>query len=150
MMDDEQTAAFLKGLSEAAKHTFWDHLGARVEAFTSGGVVVSLAIQQQHLNLIGIVHGGVYASLIDSAMGLVAMAAKPNDTVVTTNLNMSYLAPVEKGTLKVTAEIVHSTRRMITTQGYAYNEVGELCAMGTGTFRIMDRNKAQVHYPLQI
>ncbi|MNR64589.1 Thioesterase superfamily protein [compost metagenome] len=71
-------------------------------------------------------------------MGLVAMAAKPNESVVTTNLNLHYMAPIAKGEMKVTAEIVHSSGRMITTQGHVYNEEGQLCAFGTGTFRIVE------------
>lgn len=135
---DNETAAYLERLGEAARGTFWDYIGAQMEVCSRDRVVVYVDIEPHHLNLIGIVHGGVHATLIDSAMGLVVMAAKPNDRVVTTNLNIHYLAPVEKGRFKVTAQIVHSSRKLVTTQGQACNEQGELCAFGTGTFRVMD------------
>lgn len=136
---DDPTSAFLARMSEAVRGTFWDHLGARLEAYAPGSTVVTLDIQPHHLNMIGILHGGVYAALIDSAMGLAAMATKPDDKVVTTNMSINYLAPIEHGIVKVTAEIVHSSRKMITTQGRAFNENGGLCAFGTGTFRIINR-----------
>jgi len=139
-MDDRTTAAFLQRLHQAAKGTFWDHLGARLESFSPGRVVVSLEVQPHHLNLIGILHGGVHATLLDSAMGLAAMAAKPDDSLVTTNLNIHYLSPVGLGHIRVTGEILHSSRKMVTTQGRVYNAGGELCAFGTGTFRVISRS----------
>lgn len=130
-------SSYVQRLEESARGSFWDHLGAKMEALSPEGVVVTLDIQPHHLNLIGILHGGVHATLIDSAMGLAAMVMKPGESVVTTNLNLHYLTPVELGTLRVTAGVVHSTRKLVTTQAHAYHESGILCAFGTGTFRII-------------
>ncbi|WP_083485011.1 PaaI family thioesterase [Paenibacillus ihumii] len=120
-----------------AKNTFWDYLGCEIAELHEGKVIVILDIQPHHRNLIGIVHGGVYATLVDSAMGLVAMLARPEDSVVTTNLGMNYVAKAEQGRIIVTAEIVHSSRKSISTQAFARLESGELCAFGTGTFRVI-------------
>ncbi|GAA0134362.1 PaaI family thioesterase [Paenibacillus sp. YSY-4.3] len=121
-----------------AKNTFWDYLGCKIAEIHEGKVIVTLDIQPHHLNLIGIVHGGVYATLVDSAMGLTAMIARPDDSVVTTNLSMNYVAKSEGGRIVVTAEIVHSSRKSISTQAYVRLESGELCAFGTGTFRVIN------------
>jgi acyl-coenzyme A thioesterase PaaI-like protein len=48
--------------------------------------------------------------LIDSAMGLAAMAAKPGESLVTSTLNLNYVAPIEAGSLIVSAEILHISR----------------------------------------
>ncbi|MFB6362923.1 PaaI family thioesterase [Paenibacillus elgii] len=135
---DNQASAFLNRLEQAARGTFWEHIGARIDTFAPDRASVSLSIKPHHHNLIGIAHGGVHATLLDSAMGLVAMAVKPNENVVTTNLNLHYLAPIAKGEMRVTAEIIHSSGRMITMQGHVYDEEGQLCAFGTGTFRIVE------------
>ncbi|MUG45757.1 PaaI family thioesterase [Paenibacillus woosongensis] len=121
-----------------AQNTFWDYLGCEIAEIQEGKVIVTLDIQPHHLNLIGIVHGGVYATLVDSAMGLTAMLARPHDSVVTTNLSMNYVAKAEQGRISVTAEIVHSSRKSISTQAYARLENGELCAFGSGTFRVIN------------
>ncbi|WP_019637949.1 PaaI family thioesterase [Paenibacillus fonticola] len=121
-----------------AANTFWDYLGCQIAEISAEKVIVTLDIQPHHLNLIGIVHGGVHATLIDSAMGLVAMIARPDDAVVTTNLSMNYVAKAERGRLIVTAEMIHSSRKSISTQAFARLENGELCAFGTGTFRVID------------
>ncbi|GIP56345.1 PaaI family thioesterase [Paenibacillus sp. FSL W8-0186] len=121
-----------------AQNTFWDYLGCEIAEIHEGKVIVTLDIQPHHLNLIGIVHGGVYATLVDSAMGLAAMLARPHDSVVTTNLSMNYVAKAEQGRIVVTAEIIHSSRKSISTQAYARLENGELCAFGSGTFRVIN------------
>ncbi|RCX16970.1 uncharacterized protein (TIGR00369 family) [Fontibacillus phaseoli] len=123
--------------NEAAKGTFWDVLGCTIESVSDRQVVVSLEIQPLHLNLIGILHGGVHATIIDSAMGLLAMIAKPEASVVTTNLNLNYVTKASQGRLLVTAELVHLSHKSITAQAFARLEDGTLCAFGTGTFRVL-------------
>lgn len=118
--------------------TFWDLLGGRVVQADGKSAVVTLDIRPHHLNMIGIVHGGVYASLLDSAMGLVAILARPDKKVVTTNLNLHYVRPAGEGTLTVMAELVHETRTQITVQGTARKTGGELCVLATGSFRALD------------
>lgn len=136
-MDESNT--YFAQLKEAAEHTFWGYLGCVLDRIDERQVVVSLTILPHHLNLLGILHGGVHATLIDSAMGIAAMAARPNESVVTTNLNMHYVAPVSEGKITVTANLMHMSRKMITTQGEVRTEDGELCAFGTGTFRIIEK-----------
>ncbi|WP_281884872.1 PaaI family thioesterase [Paenibacillus sp. YYML68] len=139
-MDADQLE-FLERLRRGAQGTFWDYVGAELVAITPERVIVTLQLQPHHLNQMGIVHGGVTATLLDSTMGLAAMVARPDDDVVTTNLNVHYLTPAKTGQLKITAELVHSSRKLITTQGHVYSETGELCAMATGTFRVMERRR---------
>lgn len=128
-----------------AANTFWDYLGCEIAEIHEGKVIVTLKVQPHHLNLIGIVHGGVHATLIDSAMGLVAMIARPHDSVVTTNLSMNYVAKAELGRIIVTAEMIHSSRKSISTQACARMENGELCAFGTGTFRVIEGAEPQAN-----
>ncbi|MGF7046017.1 uncharacterized protein (TIGR00369 family) [Paenibacillus sp. DS2015] len=122
-----------------AKTTFWGFVGCEFEELSEQKVIVSIDIKPHHLNLIGILHGGVHATLIDSAMGLVAMIARPQENVVTSNLTMNYVAPIANGKVFVTAEIIHSSRKMISTQAFARSENGDLCAFGTGTFRVINK-----------
>lgn len=90
------------------------------------------------MNLIGIVHGGVTSSLLDNAMGMAVMLARPKDKVVTTNLNAHFVSPLKEGPLFVTAEVVHESRKIITATGRVTDEYGDLGTMGMGSFRIID------------
>ncbi|WP_334072770.1 PaaI family thioesterase [Paenibacillus sp. A14] len=124
--------------SQSAKGTLWDLLGCELEAADDRKVVVTLEIQPHHLNMIGILHGGVHAAMMDSAMGLLAMILKPGASVVTTNLNLNYVAKAEsgQGPVTVTAEAIHVSRKSVTAQASLHTRDGDLCAFGTGTFRI--------------
>ncbi|GGG03320.1 PaaI family thioesterase [Paenibacillus abyssi] len=128
----------LLSLAEKAKQTFWGYLGCELVSMDAHKVVVSLEVEEHHLNLIGIMHGGVHTSLLDSAMGLVAMAARPNEDMVTSNLNIHFTAPAVKGKVTAIAEIVHMSGKMITTQGTLINEQGTLCSMATASFRVIE------------
>lgn len=128
--------SILRRLEEAAKGTFWDYLGCKLEEAEPGKIVVSLKAAPWHLNGIGILHGGVHASLLDNAMGIVAMVARPVGKVVTTNLNVHYVAPLYVGKLFVTAELVHQSRKMITVQGSVEDEQGRLGSWGSGSYRV--------------
>jgi uncharacterized protein (TIGR00369 family) len=138
-MDAKAAPPELERWRKAAESTFWGLVGCEFEELTEKQIVVSLEIRPHHLNLIGILHGGVHATMIDSAMGLLAMIARPEENMVTTNLNLNYVAPTGKGKVVVTAEIVHMSRKMVTTQAYARTGEGELLAFGTGTFRVIER-----------
>lgn len=134
--EDHQKDVHMQELARLAKGTFWDYLGSQVEIVNERQVVVTLEIKPHHHNMIGIVHGGVHATLLDSAMGLLAMVNRPNCNVVTTNLNINYVAKSSIGKMIVTAELVHSSRTMITAHAFARMDNSDLCAFGTGTFRV--------------
>jgi len=134
--EDRHNKVHMQEWERLSKGSFWDYLGAQVEQVNDRQVVVTLEIQPHHHNLIGIVHGGVHATLLDSAMGLLAMVNRPNCNVVTTNLNMNYVAKSSTGKMIVTAELIHISRKMITAHAFARMDNGDLCAFGTGTFRV--------------
>ncbi|MBP1961715.1 PaaI family thioesterase [Paenibacillus aceris] len=127
----------LQQLAAAAEPTFWGFLGCEFVAMKDGIVTIALEAKSHHLNPIGIVHGGVLSSLLDNAMGIVIMTARPEDKVVTTNLNVHFVAPLYEGRLTVTAELIHQSRKMITAQGRVMDRDGNLGTMGTGTFRVI-------------
>ena len=126
---------FLEKATEVAEQTFWGHVGCKMVELKEGSVTVELDVKSHHLNLIGILHGGVHATMLDSAMGILAMSSKPQDKMVTTNLNIHYLAPAKEEKVRVQAKVVHESNSMMTTEGTLTNESGEICAFATATFR---------------
>ncbi|WP_127579308.1 PaaI family thioesterase [Paenibacillus koleovorans] len=127
---------FLEKLLESASGTFWELLGCELHEAGVGYVKVTMEAEKRHLNTIGILHGGVHASLLDNAMGLAAMFARPGIKIVTTNLNMHYLVPLELGLVTVTGTIIHQSRSIITTQGEIRDAEGRLGSWGTGSYKV--------------
>ncbi|ANE47760.1 thioesterase [Paenibacillus swuensis] len=129
---------YIERLESKAKHTFWGTLGCRLDHLDARKVTVSLDAEERHLNLIGIVHGGVLSSLLDNAMGVLVMSARPKNSSVTTNLNVHFMHPLKEGRLLVTAELLHETNSILTVYGEIRDEAGQLGTMGTGSFRILN------------
>lgn len=129
----------LQKLSQLAKGTFWEYLGCELIEADLEKVVVSIDIKPHHLNMVRILHGGVHASLMDSAMGFIATMQKPGQETVTISLNVNYVAPIQQGTIKVIAEVVHASRKTINTQAKVTDLNGKLLATGTGIFRVLDK-----------
>lgn len=128
---------YVRRLEAEAKGTFWEELGCVLVRAEPGKTIVTLEAAKRHLNGIGILHGGVHASLLDNAMGITAMTARPHEKVVTTNLNVHYLSPLAPGKVTVTAELIHQTRRMITVYGKIEDGQGRIGSWGSGSFRVL-------------
>ncbi|MCM3129083.1 MULTISPECIES: PaaI family thioesterase [unclassified Paenibacillus] len=132
---DEQRE-YIESITKAAESTFWGYLGCKLEHAGSDEVVVSLDPLPHHLNLMGIVHGGVLSSLLDNTMGVAVMLKYPNRPSVTSNLNVHFVMPAKQEYLTVTGKIVHETGRSITAESRITNSRGELIALSTASFRL--------------
>ncbi|MBD3921143.1 PaaI family thioesterase [Paenibacillus sp. PR3] len=122
-------------LEAKARSTFWGTLGCEVEYVEVEKAAVRLVCAERHLNMGGIVHGGVLASLLDNTMGLALMHTFPGELLVTAQLNIHYLAPSTGGELRCTASMVHRSRRTATMEGRIHGPEGELLAWASGAFR---------------
>ncbi|MGM1048919.1 MAG: PaaI family thioesterase [Bacillota bacterium] len=133
---EEEREAYIQAMTKAAEPTFWGYLGCKMESASREGVVVTLDAQPHHMNMMGIVHGGVLSSLMDNAMGIAVMLDRPGESTVTSNLNVHFVKPAREGRLTVKANIVHGTRRSVTTESRITDGNGELVAISTGSFRV--------------
>lgn len=128
----------LARLEELARGTFWSELGCEVVYANAEKAAIRLHAEQRHLNLIGIVHGGVLMSMLDNAMGLVVMVACREKTV-TAQLNTHFLESSRSGALVCEAEIIHRIGRTITLQATVKDEDEKFIAWGSGSYRIVSR-----------
>lgn len=130
-------AGLLTRLAARAQSTFWGLLGCEVVQADGKKATICLDAGEQHLNLIGIVHGGVLMSLMDNAMGLVVMLAHANERTVTATMNTHFLSSSKGGLLVCEAETLHRTKRTLTLQGQVKDEDGKLLAWASGAYRIV-------------
>jgi uncharacterized protein (TIGR00369 family) len=118
--------------------TFSRHIGAKVEEVESGRSVISIDVEDIHLNGAGTLHGGVYTSLIDTAMGLSVLALVGVRTA-TIQMNVHFLGAVSGGRITCESEVLHRTRRTATAEAKVYDAEGNLVALGTGAFRVFEK-----------
>ena len=79
-------------------------LGISLDEVEKGRAVFSMFPGEEHYNPIGSVHGGVYATLLDSAAGCAVQTVLPQGMGYTSlDLTLKFLRPVTAGTGKVRA-----------------------------------------------
>ncbi len=77
-----------------------------------GTTTIALRVHEQHLNLHGVAHGGLVATLVDNALGY-NVAKALNGSIVTTHLSIDYLSPARLGDwVEVDVQITRKGRRM--------------------------------------
>lgn len=121
-----------------------DLLGfAPVEA-EEGRVVFAAVPDQSHYNPIGSVHGGLAATLLDSAMGCAVHSTLPAGMGYTTlELKVNFTRPITTETGRILCEgtVVHRGGRVATAEGRVLAEAdGTLLAHGTTTCLILSPN----------
>ena len=85
---------------------FAGRLGVRDRWAEDGRAGLSLDVTDDHLNEAGTLHGGVLATLVDTAMGQAVRSSTGEDDVpATSQLTVTYLRPGRPGTVVVTATV---------------------------------------------
>ena len=85
---------------------FAGRLGAVVTEVGEGTARLDFEAGEEHLNPAGTVHGGVLATLVDTAMGTaVRSATDDGDVPATSQLTVTYLRPGKPGRLTVDARV---------------------------------------------
>jgi uncharacterized protein (TIGR00369 family) len=91
-------------------------------------------------NSLDIVHGGITATILDTAMGTAINAILPKGYgAVTNQLNIHYIAPGIGDTLRCKAEIIHQGTKTVVISGEAFRTDGKKIAHATGTFFIIQK-----------
>ncbi|MEX3105538.1 PaaI family thioesterase [Streptomyces sp. V2] len=101
-----------------------------------GRVVFSIVPREDHYNPIGSVHGGVYATLLDSAAGCAVQSVLPPETGYTSlDLTVKFLRRITKDTGRVRAvgTVLHSGRTTALAQAVLLDEADRALAHATSS-----------------
>lgn len=101
-----------------------------------GRVLFTVKPAEYHYNPIGTVHGGLAATLLDSAMACAVHSTLPAGSSYTTlDLHVTFVRAIghDTGKLTCTGEIVHVGGRVATAQGKLTDDAGKLYAHGVTT-----------------
>ena len=119
------------------KGGFAERLGASVSATGTGSATVDFEAREEHLNPAGTLHGGVLATLVDTAMGMAVRTATDDDDVpATSQLTVTYLRPGRPGPLEVTAKVRVSGEHLMVCEAEIEQE-GRSLAHAVATFALL-------------
>ncbi len=105
-----------------------------------GRAVFAAEPAEYHYNPIGSVHGGLAATLLDSALGCAIHSTLPKGLGYTTlEIKVNYLRPMkrETGIVYCEGKVIHVGGRIATAEARLTDEAGKLYAHGTTTCIIM-------------
>jgi uncharacterized protein (TIGR00369 family) len=110
------------------------HLPMRLASIELDRAVVACDTATCHLQPFGIVHGGVLATLIDTATFWSVFMRLPQDAgLVNIDLKLNYLRPVSKGTITARGKCIRSGRSISYAEARVTDAAGQLLAHGTST-----------------
>jgi uncharacterized protein (TIGR00369 family) len=116
-------------------------LNFRLAEIAEGRAVFLCDPAEYHFNPIGLVHGGLAATLLDSAMGCAVHSTLPAGAAYTTlEIKVNYLRPLLPARGQVTCEgtLIHRGRRTATADGRLVDMEGRLYAHATTTCLLID------------
>ncbi len=113
---------------------YYKTIGMRLKELGNGKAKFELEVRKELTQSFS-VHGGVFASIIDSACACATTSLAPKTFASSINLQVAFLKPVTKGTLTCQAEVVKNGRNVSFCEAKVWNEKNELVA--TGASQIM-------------
>jgi len=136
--------AFVQGLVDGSLplNMIARTLGYDIVEAESGRVVIAAVPNESHLNPAGGVHGGLSATLLDSAMGLAIHSTLDKGIGQTTlEFKISLVRPItpETGLIRAEGVVLSRGRRVGTAEGRITDNEGRLLSHGTTTCLIFPR-----------
>lgn len=124
-------------LSASEFHTW---AGMEVVEASAGEVTVAMEVLDRHINLQGLVHGGMLAILADTACGLsIRSAMEAGRLHVTTDMDIHYLAPAQPGRLFGRGKAIRVGRSLAFAEVSIEDTEGRLLARAQSRFSVSGR-----------
>ena len=111
-------------------------LGFRLVEVEPGHAVFEVVPGEQHYNPIGVVHGGLAMTLLDSAMGCCVQTRMPAGggyTTLEAKTNLVRAITDKTGRLRAIGKLVHLGSRVATAEGRLEDAAGKLYAHASTT-----------------
>ena len=129
---------------------YFQLLSMRLIEAGQGASLLTIDLDTRHLQPFGIVHGGVFASIVDAAAfwAVYGDLADPTAGLTTVDLKLNYLAPASNGQLTARGKTIKLGRRLGYAEAFVFNQTGTLVAHGTSTVMVLAGKAMNADPPL--
>ncbi len=118
-----------------SKVPFNQLIGMELKDLKDGEATINLTVRAEIRQPHGLLHGGVTASLIDTAMAFAVITKLTKEEKASTiDLNVHYLRPVTEGEIFCVAKVVKPGKRIFTVSAEVFNEEKKLVATALSTY----------------
>jgi uncharacterized protein (TIGR00369 family) len=127
--------AYVQAVQRSVREAPYPQLiGMMITALEFDSCCIELDLAERHLQPFGIVHGGVIATLIDTATFWAAFMRLPEDAgLVNVDLKLNYLKAVASGHLRAEGRCLRAGRQISYAEASVFDGAGELIAHGAST-----------------
>jgi len=120
------------------------YFGMRLSFAEDGSAIVDLPHNPNLDHALGGVHGGVYATMLDTAGWFaVALARADSSWVVTSEITVRNLEPVERMSLRAIGKLIRQGKRQDVAEMQLLDEEGRLVGHATGAFMVIPKNPTE-------
>ena len=132
--------AYVEELKNLVKNSPYPrHMRMVLDQVEVDQTVVAIELADCHLQPFGIVHGGVVATLIDTATFWAAFLRLPEDAgLVNVDLKLNYLQPVTDGRLIARGICLRPGRSICYSEAKVFDKDEKLIAHGTSTLMVLE------------
>ena len=118
----------------------YEDLGFDISDGGEGWLEITLAISERLLNSDGVLHGGMWALIADSAMGgAMRTLIEPTERVITSQSDLRWLRPIEGDLLRCVGRVLRRGRTVNHCTAELFDAGGRLVGTGSGTFVVVQR-----------
>ncbi len=104
-------------------------LGIRITRLHKDGLTIECAVRPDLINLAGVLHGGVLATLADAAVGIALTRHFGGKRPITTvELKINYVRPVSEGKVRARAKLVKVGTKICVGTVELTNSAGKVVA----------------------
>ena len=137
---------YISALLETVNNSpFPQRLSMKLKSIDIGAARVELEILEYHLQPLQLVHGGVLATLIDTATFWSVFLHLPEDVgMVNIDLKLNYLKSVKEGLLVAEGRGIKSGRTISYAEASVRNADGEIITHGTSTLMALQGKGLQM------
>ena len=129
---------------------YFELLSMEIKGLAWGEATVEIVAREKHLQPFGIVHGGVFASLLDATAFWAAYSQAPEGVGMTTvDLKLNYLAPLMHGRMIGNGRCLRAGGTLYLSEASVRNEEGELLAHGTSTLMLLKNTPMKAVLPVK-
>lgn len=122
-------------IEKTNQRTVFHALGIEIDKLDADETVVSLQVDDRHFQHVGLVHGGIYVLLAESAASLAAACTLSDEdsSVVALEINANHLQSVTQGKLVARSHALHQGRRTLVYEVRVVNEHNKLISIARCT-----------------
>lgn len=140
---------YLEQLRERARELpFFRLIGLRIVDVQPGRSVLSIEHRGDLTQPVGILHGGVTATLMDTGIAYALLSREENHelvraggSLVAVDLRVKFFRPVSRGAITCTSTVTRMGRRIMHGESVVTNEDGKEVARGDSTYTTVTRDE---------